>query len=127
MLGLSEAEVVRAATGAGLKLSLARYHVIENDMTGDKMGAVEWWALCKILGLDCDFFSIGYGARWHLMKIRASIRDCELQVPLRPALAGRLAAFETWDESRNQTFYGRPGLRFALRPRLGASETHSSL
>jgi hypothetical protein len=127
MLGLSMVDVVRAAKRAGLKMSLARYRTIESDTEGHGIGAIEWWGLCKLLGLDCDIFSLGYSARWHMMKVRMSVHNGELRVPLRPNLASRVAAFEEWDQSRHETIFGRPGLRFALRPRLVASETHSSL
>lgn len=122
MLGASWRDVLRAMKESGAPISMSHYKAIEGDLEGRNIAAVEWWVLCKYLGLCADSFSIGYSARWHLMKIRGEVERGEYRLPMSPILRARLAAFDEWEESQRERWMVRPGLPFRLRSKSASTQ-----
>lgn len=121
MLGASRRDVLLAMKAGGAPISMPRYKAIEGDLEGRNITAVEWWLLCRCLGLCAESFSIGYSARWHIMRIRGDIEQGEFRLPVSSILRVRLDALGAWDESRREQWMIRPGLPFRLRTESASS------
>lgn len=121
MLGASPTDVLRAAKAEGATISRARYTIIENDLDGRNTAAVEWWVLCRCLELCADWFRDGYGARWHLTKVRGAVERGEYRLPMSSILETRLRAFDAWEESWREQWCARPGLTFKLNSERSVS------
>ena len=110
MLGASQTDVLRVLNSAESIISNERYKMIEGDLEGQSIGAVEWWLLCKCLAIPNDIYELGYSARCHITNVRGDIVRGEFRLLISPILGARLAAFKEWEELERKPRMVYPGL-----------------
>lgn len=106
-------------------LSIDQYQAIERDLTGDRIGACDWWTLCQIFSLSCDSFSYGYCEREHLMRVRGAISDGKFLLPMTDKLNQRLATLAEQEKCEREMdeWRWRPGLTFQVGRQESPSNT----
>lgn len=111
-LGIDIPTLVEYINKLEYTISIDRIQTIESDNLGDKINALEWYVLCKILELNACTLSTGIERAWHLRRCRHAIEKGEFQLPITETLKAKLAELEIIDKEE-ELFLEKQAITFA--------------